>query len=749
MAFKLGGLVEQTASTATAGGTTTLLNSSKQIQVFTGTAVQTVVLPDATTMFVGQKFEIYNTSSNVITVNTNGGANLTTISAGKSYIAKLIANGAAAGTWANINNNSVANQDKNYLTQYTASTASGVPNAGNGNFEFGSTAGWSLGTVGTLTNGIPTGSPTFGSGASGNLSITTVSSGQLAGSYSLSYVSSAATTQGNMLASNAFFIDSEDQAKVLTWKFYYTAQTGTTTANWSGTSSNSFGVAVYDVTNSSWLLTTANFGMTQSSGVGYATGTTQTNTTTTQLRFVIYNVNATTGAITLYFDDCFVGPQTAPSGPAMTDWISYTPTGSWSTNTTYTGKWRRVGDSLEYQIKVALTGAPTGNLSTINFLPSGFTVDTNKILGTATLDIPGGIAGISNIKAGGAVFAGYSFYSSTTAIAPTCGTASGTFSTNGSTITTTAPGTFANGDFVEVAGIVPIAGWSSNAQMSNDTDTRVVAASYAANGNQTAGNAVQINFPTQLIDTHAAVTTGAGAWKFTAPVSGYYQVDAQVQIGAATSCSLFLYKNGSQYTFLNASAASGFYQSGTVIVQLNAGDFIDLRNNASVQVNGNGASAPYSSLVSINRLSGPSVIAATESVNMSYGDTSGAAIGTGIAVYKYATKIRDTHNAYSTSTGLYTVPVSGMYRVSGSLSSAAVTLSTTQSFNIYIYYNGNPIAISFNAGNGASHSFNAVISASYPCNAGDTLAIEAQSNVATTGNTGAGFNNISIERIGN
>ena len=87
-------------------------------------------------------------------------------------------------------------------------------------FENNSTTGWSLGTVGTLTNGIPTGSPTFGSGASGNLSISVVSSGQLAGAYSLSYASSAATTQGNMFASSAYTIDAEDQAKVLTFKFY-------------------------------------------------------------------------------------------------------------------------------------------------------------------------------------------------------------------------------------------------------------------------------------------------------------------------------------------------------------------------------------------------------------------------------------------------------------------------------------------------------------------------------------------------
>ena len=31
----------------------------------------------------------------------------------------------------------------------------------------------------------------------------------------------------------------------------------------------------------------------------------------------------------------------------FTDWVSYTPTGAYSTNTTYAGKWRRIGDTME------------------------------------------------------------------------------------------------------------------------------------------------------------------------------------------------------------------------------------------------------------------------------------------------------------------------------------------------------------------------------------------------------------------
>ncbi len=105
--FYAGGIVEQVAVTATAAGTTTLTVTSKQIQVFTGSSTQTVVLPSATTMLIGQKFEIYNQSSGTLTLQFNGGSAFTDAS-GTSYsaisahtvlVVKLQTNGTSAGTW--------------------------------------------------------------------------------------------------------------------------------------------------------------------------------------------------------------------------------------------------------------------------------------------------------------------------------------------------------------------------------------------------------------------------------------------------------------------------------------------------------------------------------------------------------------------------------------------------------------------------------------------------------------------------
>lgn len=100
MAFrKQGALIERVNSTATAAGTTTLLNNSITYQQFTGTTTQTVVLPDATTCPIGLQFTILNRSTGAVTVNFNGGSLAKLIAAGTQATFRIISNGSSAGTW--------------------------------------------------------------------------------------------------------------------------------------------------------------------------------------------------------------------------------------------------------------------------------------------------------------------------------------------------------------------------------------------------------------------------------------------------------------------------------------------------------------------------------------------------------------------------------------------------------------------------------------------------------------------------
>jgi hypothetical protein len=66
----------------------------------------------------------------------------------------------------------------------------------------------------------------------------------------------------------------------------------------------------------------------------------------------------------------------------LNEWQDYTPTGTWVSNATYTGKWRRVGQNMEIQAAITLTGAPTAAALRIG-LPTGYVIDHSALIGEA------------------------------------------------------------------------------------------------------------------------------------------------------------------------------------------------------------------------------------------------------------------------------------------------------------------------------------------------------------------------------
>jgi hypothetical protein len=86
-------------STTTAAGTTTLTVASTYYQRFVGSTTQTVVLPDATTMALGQGFIIANDSSGSLSLQSNGGGSLGACIPGMAAFLFLKNNSTAAGIW--------------------------------------------------------------------------------------------------------------------------------------------------------------------------------------------------------------------------------------------------------------------------------------------------------------------------------------------------------------------------------------------------------------------------------------------------------------------------------------------------------------------------------------------------------------------------------------------------------------------------------------------------------------------------
>jgi hypothetical protein len=98
----------------------------------------------------------------------------------------------------------------------------------------------------------------------------------------------------------------------------------------------------------------------------------------------IVSLNATTGAsanITgdVYFDDAYLGTDSGVTDVSgIGPWNTWTPTGTWVTNVTYYGRWRLVGDSIEVEGTILVSGAPTATSLDVN-LPPGFTMNSNKL----------------------------------------------------------------------------------------------------------------------------------------------------------------------------------------------------------------------------------------------------------------------------------------------------------------------------------------------------------------------------------
>lgn len=631
----------------------------------------------------------------------------------------------------------------------SAAGASGSKNyIENGDFEDNNTTGWSLfNTTIDSTTKIPTG--TIVANAAGFNALSVSGSSPLAGSYSLS-VSTAAgvtiTTTGYGFISDAFTIDREDQAKVMGFSFYYEAVSGT--MNFSGTSSNTFAVYIRDVSGGAWIQPAGVYNLVQSSGSGICSGTFQTTATGTQYQIAVLMINTVSAAVSMRFDDFQLGPQKVLAGAAVSDWTDFTPvgiSGFSSAPTVNIAKYRRVGGNIEVQYSFTLTGA------TNNFLrfpiPSGFTIDTTKgtVLGYA----------VFYDNAPGASYSGLCVQDSGNKVVVSLPSGSGAY-WNGALNLPFAGS--AAGDLIFVNFSAPIIGLSSNTVMSQDTDTRVVAlrATMTSGGPFGTGSVLLFNSISDAtrgeVDTHASYNTTTGV--YTVPVSGIYQIDLNLWSGAGGTYLVRL-ENGAgtvEYArfFQNNSgiAAANISVSGSVTQQLKAGDTFRISQTFGTAT---WASDANNTRLSVRRLSGPATIAASEFVGASFKDsTTTLSSGGATLVFPSAGKVYDSHGGMNTSTGIYTVPVSGKY----SLSCFLLTTQTTgtSSITLNAFQTGSDarsvelqrldIKTGLTSNNGRKLLQG---DATFNCLAGDTLYVVGYDSDATSAIAGT---RLSITRIG-
>lgn len=525
-------------------------------------------------------------------------------------------------------------------------------------------------------------SPVNGTGGTATTTWTRTTSSPLRGTGSFLLTKDAANRQGEG-ASYDFTIAAADKAKVLQISFSYIVGSGTFTAGTSSTDSD-VTVWIYDVTNSRLIQPSTYKLLSNSTSIASLfEATFQTASDSTSYRLILHVGSTSASAYTVKFDDVKVSPSVYVYGTPVTDWQTFTPTGSWVSNTTYSGKFRKVGQDMQIIYKIALSGAPTATPLLVD-MPSGYTIN-NTIIDSTTY---GQSTGHGNIldASGPSVYNVWPIYIGTTQFQVIY--SSDVVQGSGSGVSSTAPITFASGDIIDLFIQVPIVGWSSSVQMSDSTASTVVATILS-------GSSTSITSSNDAIVPTTVVTDTFGSFSgstYTVRVPGIYELNAYMSGPSASYTStqavtVSFRKNGSFVASLGLARAqtsitTSLSASGSAKVYCNVGDTLQFYGSSDV------TGTISSFYASISRLSGPSTIAATESVIARYTTTAGTSFGTSFAVLDFATKSFDSTSAVTTGASWkFTAPISGKYRVTLGLTTASFTGASGNGVAAKIYKN--------------------------------------------------------------
>jgi len=617
----------------------------------------------------------------------------------------------------------------------------------------GSTTGWAAYADAAAAT------PADGTGGSANITLT--QAGTIRGSSSFRITKDAADRQGEGVSYD-FTIDNADRAQMLNISFDY----GTTDSDFAAGDSSDIKVFIYDVTNTALIPVTPNSiqGAAGTNLFWNFSGTFQTASDSLSYRLILHIPTTNAAAWTWDFDNVKVGPQSTLLASPVTDYTQYTPTftafGSVSVHSVW---YRRSGDSIEVLGRFTAATA-TGAEARIS-LPSGLTIDSTKVPAArvvgnfASTTAPSTTSDEYVLGNGGESYVTFSWQNSGSSMS----------NLNGSSITST-------GDVIFKFSL-PIEGWGSPIVMSNDTDTRVVAAHYEISGSTAntalaSGSNEVIDFDTKVFDTHGAVTTGA-SWVYTCPVSGKYRVSANAAMAATTadasndSFNITARKNTSDDTFIlgvyrfpDASTSLAASASGSVIIDCAAGDTIDITGFHNAGSSTSLSTDGSDTYVSIDRISGPAAIAPTETIAALYESNTARAISNSSATtaeFLMEDKIFDTHGAYNNATAIFTCPISGKYRVTAH--SRAVngggTWNAGERWINQVFKNGSLERVIGDYTNTSATGHTIPVSANgsclVDCAAGDTLEVRIYQDSGGSENTDGNqdHNWVQYERVGN
>lgn len=594
-------------------------------------------------------------------------------------------------------------------------------------------SGYTSGTVGAR----PAGTQTAGAA---NLTFTRSTTNPLYKSASWVISKSATNAQGQN-GSIPFTVDPAFRGKAIQITIDDIVDSGTFVAGSSTTDSDVI-VYIYDVTNSTFI-EPSNFKFLSNSTTlaERFTANFQTSSNGSSYRLVFHV--ATTSAVVwaLKVDNISVSPLTYVYGTPITDEVTYTPTLSGFGNVTNnTMQGRRNGQF--YECSGAFTAGTTGAPAAYVTLPNGLSIDFSKYTRKRIVGKWG--AGTTTSTFVKQMMVDPTQPNIVYFTAHSAANADLTSQSGSSILNNSADAAY---EFK-----VPIVGWSSSVQMSDTTDTRVIAANIYRSSAQSFTNGATIKVNLDSVGTDKSGMFDVANNRVLIRVAGTYEVFGQVTFATNSTNDRIgaIYKNGVDVVNASMKASSSIQTTIPVKTTLDliSGDYIELHalQNSGSTINVNGAS--NLTFLTVTRISGPSAIAATERVYASYYCSTNVSSSTTQPI-NFDTKdsaISDSHGAVSTGASWkFTAPTSGVYDIYGFLANTAGVTIVLQ-----IYKNGSvdkPIA--YISGGAA---FPVAFSNSIMLNAGDYIDLRNTSGTQTIGGgsrTSAGTtSNITIKKVG-
>lgn len=578
-----------------------------------------------------------------------------------------------------------------------------------------------------------------GGGTPTNVTWTRSTSTPLRGSADFRFNQTGGGAQDGRGVSYDFSIDPADQAKVLTISFDYKVLSGTY-------SDGHIRVYIYDVTNGK-LIEPTNYQLLNSSINATHASTFQTAPNSTSYRLIFHVAKPDSVTFEIAFDNMRVGPQSVIHGSTDVYLGQLTTTGSWSTNTSYVGKYWQRGDKLLADVAIALAGTPTNATLSLN-LPNGLSIDTNKLPDT-----------INAVRG-----SGYTFdlgsnrvdlavtYSSATALDLWYKTAN-TTNVELRLMSQTQPLTWASGDKINVQYEVPIAGWSSGQQISTPYSGRFLGARIYLNGDQTIStvNPTLVAFNEVSFDSAGMVDLANS--RINILESGYYLVGMGARVRNLTADDGFTLNvrlNGSSTLFRisDANNKAGNPYSKTDVHYLTAGSYIDLIADSSTDNSYIVSDNSIDTFLSAVKWMSPEQLVAGEPIFVQAETIAGQSIGTSATDVVFGTVHRNSHGTavYNPSTGVFTAPRPDIYTFAVFSQTVAVNLSASQSYSCDLTLSSAPtrVRLGLDKGTGSSIAAGVSGSASVYMSAGMTAKIQCTSSVATTLNTNDGLNVLTI-----